>query len=42
MAQLAEVATANGEEADWTYGKVRNGPNTWDAESIFGCHCDEG
>ena len=42
MAQLAEVANVNGDEADFTYGATNRNPLTWDYNKVFGCHCDEG
>lgn len=42
MAQLAEVATSNGDSTDFTYGENPNEPATWDAHRVRGCHCDGG
>ena len=42
MSELALVAEDNGDATEYTYGADPNEPDTWDAQIIFGCHCDEG
>lgn len=42
MAQLAEVATLNGDATDYTYGANPHNPKTWDYEMVKGCKCDDG
>ena len=42
MSQLAALASINGVPVSppYTYGNAPNNPLTWDAERMFGCHCD--
>eukprot|EP00981_Chlorochromonas_danica_P002081 scaffold423_cov185-Ochromonas_danica.AAC.5 len=42
MAELALWSTFNGDATDFTYGTEANNINTWDADRIHGCLCDEG
>jgi hypothetical protein len=42
MAVLAEKASANGDDTDFTYGKIPNDAATWDYNKVQGCLCDEG
>jgi hypothetical protein len=42
MAQLAQVATLNGDATSFSYGNTPNDVKTWDFQSIVGCHCDTG
>lgn len=42
MKQLAEYATDNGDETDWSYGFTPNDPQRWDYQGIMGCFCDTG
>lgn len=41
MATLATLTKDNGVLQSYTYGSTPNNPNTWDANRIFGCLCDE-
>jgi hypothetical protein len=40
MAQLAKLASSNGDLLGYTYGETANVPSTWDAKMIQGCDCD--
>ncbi len=42
MRQLARKASTNGEPTPYVYGSDPNNGNTWDADKIMGCYCDEG
>jgi hypothetical protein len=42
MAELAALATINGDLTNFTYGATPNLPSTWDYDRIFGCRCDTG
>ena len=42
MRELALLHEDNGGLAPLTYGSDPNAAITWDADRIFGCHCDEG
>merc|ERR1711988_2003509 len=42
MQQLAKLAENNGDLSPYSYGRLQNDPNTWDAEMLKGCVCDEG
>lgn len=42
MADLAALATVNGDLANFTFGATPNKASTWDFDRIFGCRCDTG
>ena len=48
QSQMAELADVNGDSpltatgSLFTYGADPNNPQTWDAQRIFGCWCDDG
>jgi hypothetical protein len=42
MRQLARKSTNNGDPSPFVYGGDPNNGNTWDADHVFGCECDEG
>ena len=42
MREMALLATSNGDSDPRLYGSDPNNGNTWDADRIYGCICDEG
>eukprot|EP01031_Cornospumella_fuschlensis_P038456 gene38456-46739_t len=42
MYTLAQINRKNGVLQNYTYGTIPNNPNTWDANRVYGCECDEG
>ena len=42
MREMALLATTNGDSDPKIYGGDPNNGNTWDADRIYGCICDEG
>ncbi len=41
MRQLSWESNDNGDATDYVYGTDPNNFATWDADRIFGCHCDD-
>lgn len=42
MSNLAQYyVDSDGNPSPQKYGTIPNDPATWDADRIFGCHCDE-
>ena len=41
MSELATLGETNGVPNGYTYGTNPNTVSTWDANRIFGCHCDK-
>lgn len=42
MRNLAEASLKNGDNTNYTYGLDQNYADTWDADKIHGCLCDDG
>lgn len=42
MKTLATMTTVNGEATSYTYGNTAGISSVWDADMIYGCHCDSG